>query len=52
MKAIGTLSTIIVAILIVVVVVNWDTIRLAWKYRTQIRQAAEVGGTLQQLGVF
>lgn len=51
MKTIGTISTLIVIAIIIWVAVNWSTIKTAWKYRSQIEAAAEISGSLTDLGV-
>ena len=51
MKNLGTICTLIVFGLSIWVAMNWQTIKTAYKYREQIRAAADVAGNLQILGL-
>lgn len=51
MSSIGRVCTLVVLVGAVWVYVNWRTVKTAWRYREQIRAAADAGAALEDLGV-
>ena len=51
MNTVGKICTVIVLIGAAWVYANWGALKMAWRYRDELRTAAEAGQALQDLGV-
>lgn len=51
MSTVGKICTVIVLIGAAWAYANWNALKMAWRYRDEIRTAAETGEALQGLGV-
>lgn len=51
MNTVGKICTVIVLIGAAWVYANWPTVKMAWRYRDELRTAADAGQALQGMGV-